>query len=123
MYRRRQDTEQAIAEFRRALSKNDRLFPVHFQLAELLLNGQQIEEADQLLRKVLRSAPDEQLIQNAARLSIQIHLGRGTLEVLEKELLPLALANPSRPVYRRLLVELYGSLAFPLANEAASPDP
>jgi tetratricopeptide (TPR) repeat protein len=123
MYRRRQDTDNAILEFRRALSKNDRLFAVHFQLAELLLNRQEVDEADQLLRRVLRASPDEQLIANATRLSIQIHLGRGTLEQLEKELLPLALANPTRPLYRRLLVELYGSLAFPLANEAASPDP
>jgi tetratricopeptide (TPR) repeat protein len=123
MYRRRQDTDNAILEFRRALSKNDRLFAVHFQLAELLLNRQQVDEADQLLRRVLRASPDEQLIANATRLSIQIHLGRGTLEQLEKELLPLALGNPTRPIYRRLLVELYGSLAFPLANEAASSDP
>jgi tetratricopeptide (TPR) repeat protein len=122
MYRRRQDTDNAILEFRRALSKNDRLFAVHFQLAELLLNKQEVDEADQLLRRVLRASPDEQLIANATRLSIQIHLGRGTLEQLEKELLPLALANPTRPIYRRLLVELYGSLAFPLANEAASSD-
>jgi tetratricopeptide (TPR) repeat protein/HEAT repeat protein len=122
MYRERQDIEHAIAEFRQALAKNDRLFPVHFQLAELLLNRQEVDEADQLLRHVMRASPDEQLISRAARLSMQIHLGRGTLESLEKELLPIALGHPGRPIYRRLLVEIYGALAFPLANQAKSRD-
>jgi tetratricopeptide (TPR) repeat protein len=122
MYRERQDVERAIAEFRQALSKNDRLFAVHFQLAELLLNRQEVDEADQLLRQVLRSSPDEQLIARAARLSMQLHLGRGTLESLEKELLPLALSHPGRPIYRRLLVEVYGALAFPLESKAKSQD-
>jgi tetratricopeptide (TPR) repeat protein/HEAT repeat protein len=123
MYRERQDVEHAILEFRQAISKNDRLFAVHFQLAELLINREQVEEADQLLRHVLRSSPDEQLISRAAHLSMQIHLGRGTLESLEKELLPIALGHANRPVYRRLLVEIYGALAFPLANQAKSQDP
>jgi tetratricopeptide (TPR) repeat protein len=123
MYRERQDVEHAILEFRQALRKNDRLFAVHFQLAELLLNRQEVEEADQLLRQVIRSSPDEQLIARAARLSMQIHLGRGSLEQLEKELLPIALAHPGRPIYRRLLVEIYGALAFPLEGKAKSRDP
>lgn len=122
MYRERQDLDNAISEFRQALSKNDRLFSVHFQLAELLINREQVDEADLLLRHVLRASPDEQLIARAAHLSMQIHLGRGTLESLEKELLPIALGHPNRPVYRRLLVEIYGALAFPLANQAKSQD-
>jgi cellulose synthase operon protein C len=122
MYRERQDIDHAIHEYRQALQKNDRLFAVHFQLAELLLNRQEVDEADQLLRQVLRSSPDEQLIARAARLSMQLHLGRGTLESLEKELLPIALAHPGRPIYRRLLVEIYGALAFPLQNRARGSD-
>ena len=122
MYRERQDIEHAILEFRQAISKNDRLFAVHFQLAELLINREQVDEADQRLRHVLRSSPDEQLISRAAHLSMQIHLGRGTLESLEKELLPIALGHPNRPVYRRLLVEIYGALAFPLESQAKSQD-
>jgi tetratricopeptide (TPR) repeat protein/HEAT repeat protein len=122
MYRERQDFDRAIAEYRLALHQNDRLFAVHFKLAELLLNRQQVDEADQLLRQVLRASPDEQLIARAARLSMQLHLGRGSLEALEKELLPIALAHPGRPIYRRLLVELYGALAFPLEGKAKSQD-
>jgi hypothetical protein len=53
---------------------------------------------------------------------MQVNLGKGTLESLEKELLPVALGNPQKPLYRRLLVELYGAMAFPLAHHARSPD-
>jgi cellulose synthase operon protein C len=123
MYRRRQDTERAISAFRKAISKNDRLFPVYFQLAELLLSTGEIDEADRLLRRVVRAAQDEELVAQAARLSMQINLGRGTLESLEKELLPVALGNPTKPLYRRLLVEIYGALAFPLVHQKKSHDP
>ena len=42
--------------------------------------------------------------------------GKGTLESLEQDLLPLAIGNPQRPIYRRLLVEIYGSLTFGLVQ-------
>ena len=47
---------------------------------------------------------------------MQINLGNGTLESLEQELLPLAIGNPQRPIYRRLLVEVYGNLTFGLVQ-------
>jgi cellulose synthase operon protein C len=120
MYQKRQDTTRAVAEFRSAISKNERLFPVYLELAELLVGQGQLDEADQLFRRVLRSSPDEELIYKAARLSMQLNLGRGTLETLERELLPIALGNPERPIYRRLLVEVYGALAYPLLHRAES---
>ncbi len=122
MYRRRQDMEQAIGQFRLALSKNDRLFPVYFQLAELLVNRGEIDEADRLLRRVVRAAPDEDLVAQATRLSVQLNLGRGNLESLEQELLPVTLGNPSKPIYRRLLIELYSTMAFPLVHQSKSKD-
>jgi tetratricopeptide (TPR) repeat protein len=120
MYQKRQDTAHAIAEYRSAIGKNERLFTVYLELAELLVNQGQLDEADQLLRRVVRSSPDEELIYKAARLSIQLNLGRGTLESLEKDLLPVALGNPERPIFRRLLVEVYGALAYPLLHRARS---
>ncbi len=116
MYRSKQDSEHAIAEFRAAITKNDRLFVVYFELADLLLAKGQAEEADRLFRRVVRGAPDEELVARAARLSMQINLGRGTLESLEQDLLPLAIGEPQKPIYRRLLVEIYGSLTFGLVQ-------
>lgn len=114
LYRSRQDTERAIKEYREAIAKNDRLFLVYFQLADLLLARGQADEADRLFRKVFRSAPDDELVGRAARLALQLHTTRGTLESLEQELLPLAIANPQRPLFRRVLVEAYGHLSRPL---------
>jgi tetratricopeptide (TPR) repeat protein len=122
MYRKRQDIDRAIAEYRKAIAKNDRLFPVYFELAELLFGREQYKEADHLLRRVMRSAVDEELVARATRLSMQINLAQKTLESLEQELLPIALSNPQKPVYRRLLVEIYGALAFPLVERLENPD-
>ncbi len=116
MYRQRQDVERAIQQFRAAIAKNDRLFVVYFELADLLLSRQETEEADRLFRRVIRGAPDEELVSRAARLSLQINLGKGTLESLEQELLPLAIGNPQRPIYRRLLVQIYDGLTFALVQ-------
>ena len=113
-YRQRQDTEHAITEFRAAIAKNDRLFRVYFELADLLLSKGQTDEADRLYRRIIRGAPDDEYVANAARLSKQINLARGTLESLEQDLLPLAIGNPQRGIYRRTLVEIYGDLTFSL---------
>ncbi|TKD01055.1 HEAT repeat domain-containing protein [Polyangium fumosum] len=117
MYRRRQDFPHAIAEYRQAIQRNDRLFPVYFDLAELLLSSGQVDEADRLFRRVVRSSPDEELVSRAARMSMQINLGKNSLESLERELLPVAVGNPQKGIYRRLLVELYGAMTLPLVQK------
>jgi tetratricopeptide (TPR) repeat protein len=118
MYRRRQDNDRAMVELRKAISKNDRLFRAYFDLAELLLSAGKVDDADRLYRHVVRASRDEQFVVRAAHASMQINLGKGTLESLERELLPVALGNPQKTVYRRLLVELYGRMTFPLVNQA-----
>lgn len=123
MYRRRQETDRAIGELRQAIQKNDRAFAVHLELAELLLEKGQLDQADLLLRRVVRACPDEELVSRAARLSMQLNLGRGTLESLEHEILPLALANPDRPLFRRLLVEIYDAMAYPLVHRVRTGTP
>lgn len=118
MYRRRGDLDKAIAELRAAISRNDRLFPVYMELAELLVTKGRADEADQLYRRVVRLAPDEELVAQAGRLSIQRNLAKGTLADLENDLLPLTLGRPNKLIYRRLLVELYGHRTAPLVQKA-----
>jgi len=119
LYRARQDMDRAIASYRRAIELNDRLFATYFDLAELHLARGEHEEGDRLYRGVLRSCPDDDLVARAGRASIQIHLGAGTLEDLERDLLPLALGQPRRPIFRKLVVELYDSLTAPMIQAAA----
>ncbi|MCL2824492.1 MAG: HEAT repeat domain-containing protein [Polyangiaceae bacterium] len=117
MYRRRQDTDRAISEYLAAIAKNDRLFSAYFDLAELLLARGDADQADSLLRRVIRSCPDEEMVGRAARLSMQVNLGKNTLEILERDLLPIALGNPQKKVYGRLLVDVYGAMTFPLVQK------
>jgi tetratricopeptide (TPR) repeat protein/HEAT repeat protein len=122
MYRRRQDVEQALSHYRLALTKNDRLFPVYFDVAELLLLKGQPDEADQLLRNVVRNAVEDELIARAARQSMQLHVASGDFSSLERELLPLSLTRANKPIYRSLLLEIYGAWMLPLAQQAKSSD-
>lgn len=114
LYRSRQDTERALASYRRALELDPRRFDTAFDLAEVYLARGELEDADRWLRRLVRSAPDDDLVSRAARSAIQVNLGLGTLGDLEKDLLPLAVGHPQRPVFRRALVELYDALAAPL---------
>lgn len=114
LYRARQDMERAVGSYQRAIELNDRLFSTYFDLAEIHLARAELEDADRLFRGVVRASPDDDLVTRAARASIQVHLGAGTLEDLERDLLPLALGHPQRPIYRKLVVELYDALTRPL---------
>jgi len=118
LYRARQDGDHAVQSYRRALELNERLHPVYFELAELHLARGEAEEADRLYRQVLRITPDDDLVSRAARASIQINLGAGSLRSLERDLLPLSLGHPERPIFRRMAVELYDAYAGPLARRA-----
>lgn len=111
LYRSRQDMTHAIASYRRAIELNERQYPTYFELAEIHLARGEIGDADRLFRGVLRGSPDDDLVARAARAAMQIHLGAGTLDDLERDLLPLALAHTRRPIFRKLVVELYDAYA------------
>ena len=113
LYRAKQNTEKAIDSFERAVKLNDRLYDVYFALADLHLARGHNTEADRHLRHVMRACPDDELVARATRASIQLHLGDDSLATLEADLLPLALGHPQRPIFRRLVVELYDVLAQP----------
>ncbi len=121
-YKQRQDFPKAIAEYRQAIARNDRLFLVYFDLAELLMSSAEVAEADRLFRRVIRASGDDELVARAARMSMQINLGKGTLESLERELLPVAVGNPQKPIYRRLLIEIYGAMTLPLVQKVRLGD-
>lgn len=123
MYRRHGDNAKAVASFRQAIAMNDRLYSVYMELAELLTATGEADEADKLYRRVLRTAPDEELIAQAGRLSMQRNLAKGSLPELEGELLPLSLGHPGKRVYRRLLVEVYGHMTFPLMQQVRFGSP
>ncbi len=119
LHRQRQDVERAIRSYTRALEIDDRLFATYFDLAELHLARGEAAEAARLYRVVLRTCPDDDFVARAGRGALQVHLGSGDLAELERDLLPLALAHARRPIFRRLVVELYDSWVPELARQAA----
>lgn len=123
LYLAQQDMANAIASYRRSIELDRTDFATYLKLAELHLSRGDAMQADGLLLEVVRSSPDDDLVARAARSCLQIQLGEGNVESLESVLLPLALANQRRPVFRRLLVELYDALVASLVRTAKGNDP
>lgn len=121
LYRARQDFPHAMVAYRRAIALDSRLYATYFDLAEIELAQGDQRGADGLFREVVRTSPDDDLVARAAHAALQIHVGQGTLEELEQELLAEAIANPGRPLVRRLLVEVYEALVPPIVLEARAP--
>ena len=119
---RRDDVDGAVAAYQRALELDDRLWRVHFTLARLQLRRGDLPQAAKLYRDVIRRAPEEELVVDAARRAIDLEEFLGTLGELERELAPLAYAHPDRKVYQKLLVELYQRHARPLIARAQAGD-
>jgi tetratricopeptide (TPR) repeat protein len=118
---RRDQIEEAIQAYRRALEIDDRLWRARFVLARLYLRRGEHAQAARLYREVIRRANDEEVVVDAARRAIDLEEYLGTLGELERELEPLAYAHPEKRVYRSLLVDVYQRHAAPLAAGVRAP--
>ncbi|HEX9101924.1 MAG TPA: tetratricopeptide repeat protein, partial [Polyangia bacterium] len=118
---KREDLDGAAHAYERALELDDRQWKVYFTLARLRIRSGQEARAAELYRTVMRRAPDEELVIDAARRAIDLEEYLGTLGELERELSPLAYAHADKPVYRNLLIELYDRYGTPLAARAQAP--
>jgi tetratricopeptide (TPR) repeat protein len=117
MYRARGDIDSAIASLRRAIELNDRLFPTYFELADLYLGHRgSARDAVALYRRVIVLATDDDDVLRAGRRAVQIAPAAGVGEELERDLLQASAAQPTRAVFRRLLVSYYDAAARPLIN-------
>ncbi len=116
LYLQTQDYEGAIAAYRQAILTDGRAMPVYLDLADLLIARQRQKEASDLLLRVILEGSDDELVARAARTSFRIHLGQGDPESVEHALLSQSLNHPTRPVFRRLLIELYGAEALPFMH-------
>ena len=122
IYEKRERFDDAIAAYKRAIELSRRKFEVHFTLARLYLRRGKEKEAAQLYREVMRAATDEDTLRDAARRAIDLEEYLGTLGELEHELAPLAFVFSQKPIYRRVLVELWDRAVPPLATRAAAGD-
>src|SRR6185436_20996978 len=97
----------AIAAYEKTVQLDPHNSKAEFALAQLYVQSDQSMRAAELLRKVLRTSSDEETIGHAGRQAIDLEEMTQTLGELEKVLSPLSFMMAHKPVYRRVLVDLY----------------
>lgn len=117
IYYRMQDLEAAAVEYRKAVDLDRLNFEACFELARVLRDLGRMAEADAQYRDVVKRAQEDDMVLKAARKSLHLNLMSGGLEDLERDLLPLLWRSPPKPVFRRVVTELYGHLVWPLRNQ------
>src|SRR4030095_6222727 len=107
LYRARGNPGKAVEAFKRAIELDERLYATRLDVAELETVRGEASHADELCQWVMQRAPDDALVARARRLRIKARLAQGTTEELERELLELSALHADRPVFRRLIIEMY----------------
>ena len=97
----------AIAAYEKVVSLDAHNSKAQFALAQLYVQAGEPMKAAELLRKVLRTATDEETVGHAGRQAIDLEEMTDTLGELEKVVSPLSFMMAHKPVYRRVLVDLY----------------
>lgn len=117
VYRQMQKLEQAVKEYRIAIDLDPKAFRHRMSLAELLLEQGEYVQAEQMYRTVVKDADDETTILEAGRKALELAEADGRLAELEAEFAPLSFKAPKKPVYRKILLELYDTMVTPIVNE------
>ena len=98
---------KAIEAYQQAIKLDPTNSKAHFALAQLYVQGGEPLKAADLLRTLLRNARDEEIVGRAGRQAIDLEEMTDTLGELEKVISPLSFMMAHKPVYRRVLVDLY----------------
>jgi tetratricopeptide (TPR) repeat protein len=106
-YVQMQQFGNAIEAYQQVIKLDPRNSKAHFALAQLYVQNNDTAKAAELLRNLLRTASDEEIIGRAGREAIDLEEMTDTLGELEKVLSPLSFMMAHKPVYRRVLVDLY----------------
>jgi cellulose synthase operon protein C len=97
----------AIGAYEKVLQLAPRNARAQFALAQLHIQNGTPAKAAELLRGVLRTAGSDEEVARAAREAIALEEMTDTLGELEKVLSPLSYMMAHKPIYRRVLVDLY----------------
>jgi len=108
IYEKKGDDLRAIDAYRRALKIRPRFFRVHFALARIYLRRGDYDRAASLYHDVVRRSPDQEMVARAGKRSLDLDEYLGRLPELERILIPLSFVYSHKPVYSRLLVQVYG---------------
>lgn len=123
LYRRRQQTSDAMQSYQRALALDPSQHEVALQLAELTREAGDAAAADALFGSVIERSPDDDLVTRAIDQSLQIELASGSAEPLLDRLLTLAALSYDRTVLSRAALGVLDALASPLLSRADADGP
>jgi tetratricopeptide (TPR) repeat protein len=98
---------EAIAAYEKTVQLDARNSKAAFALAQLYVQSGTPMKATELLRNVVRTDTNEDVVSRAGREAIDLEEMTDTLGELEKVLSPLSFMMAHKPVYRRVLVDLY----------------
>ncbi|HTR52532.1 MAG TPA: tetratricopeptide repeat protein [Kofleriaceae bacterium] len=98
---------EAIAAYEKTVQLDPRNSKAAFALAQLYVQNGAPMKATELYRNVLRTATDDEVVARAGKLAIDLEEMTDTLGELEKVVSPLSFMMAHKPVYRRVLVDLY----------------
>jgi len=113
----------AIAAYRKVIELDPRNWKAGFALAGLYVDTGKDDDATALYHQILRRASDDDVLARAGKLAIVLEESTGTLGELEKVVAPLAFTMSRRPVYRRILVDLYDHYVTRLVGQARRGQP
>ena len=97
----------AIAAYEKTVQLDAHNSKAAFALAQLYVQSGAPMKAAQLLHNVLRTTSDDDVVARAGKEAIDLEEMTDTLGELERVVSPLSFMMAHKPVYRRVLVELY----------------
>ena len=115
--------DDAIAAYVQVVRLDPRNIKAQFALAQLYAHTSQPNKAADLYRTILRTSTDEEAIGRAGREGIDLEESTETLGELEKVVAPLSFMLSYKPIYRRILVDLYLRYVPRLVERSRHGDP
>ena len=104
----------AAAAYEKTIALDPRNFKAHFELADIYKLLDKRDKALELYRRVLRQSTDDDQLLRAGKHAIVLAETEGSLGELEKVVAPLSTILAHKPVYRRILIELFDHYVEPL---------
>jgi tetratricopeptide (TPR) repeat protein len=121
-YREMQRSPEAIAAYEKSLELDRSNYKATFALAQLYVDDGQPSRAADLYRRILKESTDDETLLKAGKEAIGLEESTLTLGELEKVISPLAFQMAYKPVYRKILVDLYIRYVRYLASELRHGD-
>lgn len=122
-YAEMQRTSDAIAAYEKVCQLDARNTKARFALAQLYEQTSQPLRAADLYRAILRTSTDDEAVARAGREGIDLEEATDTLGGLEQVVAPLSFVLSHKPIYRRILVDLYLRYVPRLVDRERRGDP